>query len=173
MFWTNAQDTVLTHCVKSNFTTWPNISKELLKYSIKKSPKQCRERWNRHLMPGITKKLWTKNEDMKLEFLICTIGVGKWSLISKKMMDYGYGRTDISVKRRYQLLREKQKIASESKRNSSDNEVDEFAMFLKKDLEANIDTRNGNINFYICKDIIKPRKTKLFGIFEKGFFRRQ
>ena len=111
MHWTNAEDAVLSSCIKRNLETWPNISKELLqKHSIVKTPKQCRERWTRHLMPGITKKSWTKNEDIKLRFLVHTIGVGKWSSVSRKMIDLGYGRSDISVKRRFELLQKTIKL---------------------------------------------------------------
>lgn len=58
--------------------------------------KQCRERWQNHLDPSVSKAAWSPEEEAKLLRLHNAIG-NKWVEIAKRMP----GRTDSSVKNQF------------------------------------------------------------------------
>lgn len=64
-----------------------------------RTPRQCRDRWNKYLSPNIRGSMWTDEEDQLLLSLIQTYG-NKWSKISTFIK----GRSDISIKNRYKQL---------------------------------------------------------------------
>ena len=65
--------------------------------------KQCRERYVNHLDPHVNKGEWTEEEDQAITHLVSQYGT-KWSLISKHLP----GRTDNSIKNRYNSMKKKQ-----------------------------------------------------------------
>ena len=92
--------------------------------------RQCRERWKYFLSPntGEIKKKWTSHED---ELLVQKYNIygSKWS----KICSFFHGRTDISLKNRFNLLKRNHMIYYP---NSSSDEV-RYA-----------DPNNGDINDY-------------------------
>lgn len=64
-----------------------------------RTPRQCRDRWNKYLSPNIRGSMWTDEEDQLLLSLIQKYG-NKWS----KIATFIKGRSDISIKNRYKQL---------------------------------------------------------------------
>lgn len=137
---TQEEDLFILKMVEENgVSDWNKISKTLKN----RTARQCRERWNHYLRPGIVTSPWTNEEDEILSKLYNEIGA-KWSIIRSNLP----GRTDISIKNRWTLISRKNvkqakqklrqdtqpKIESES---SCDNVLDicdekvEFDEFLK------------------------------------------
>jgi hypothetical protein len=74
-------------CRKQEDPNWKEVAIELYRLSDKRFFRQfseCREQWNSHLNPTITKAQWTREEDFRLVHLIEEHGF-KWALISKAM----------------------------------------------------------------------------------------
>ena len=65
--WKNAEDEILKAAVmKYGLNQWPRISSLL----VRKSSKQCKERWYNWLDPKLKKTEWTKEEDEQLITLV-------------------------------------------------------------------------------------------------------
>ena len=61
--WKNSEDEILKAAVmKYGLNQWSRISSLL----VRKSARQCKERWYEWLDPGIKKTKWVKEEDEKL-----------------------------------------------------------------------------------------------------------
>ena len=106
--WTPEEDELLTQTVqkieeqigKIERGFWPKIANKI----PGRTPRQCRDRWNARLNPNLNKKEWTPEEDELLiekqrEFR------NKWNVIAT----YFPGRTDNSVKNRYNRLKKKER----------------------------------------------------------------
>lgn len=74
---------------------WKLISKKM----IRRTPRQCRERWRYYLSPNVDNRPWSEDEDNMLVDLMKTMGT-QWSKIAKHFEH----RTCINVKNRYCLL---------------------------------------------------------------------
>jgi hypothetical protein len=85
------QNFVLTHGTSS----WSMIEQIL----PSRTGKQCRERWKNVLDPSLSKREWTKEEDLLLQNLFQQHGQ-KWS----RFVEYFQGRSDVLIRNRYQLL---------------------------------------------------------------------
>ena len=97
--WTKEEDLAIIKWVKKHGPrNWSGISSQL-KGRI---PKQCRERYVNHLDPKINKSEFTEEEDKLIEDLVARYGT-KWSKISK----FFQGRTDNSIKNRYNAKRKR------------------------------------------------------------------
>jgi hypothetical protein len=83
---------ILSHVEKHGPQNWPILSQIL----IRRSPKQCRERWFNHLNPSVSASSWSFEEDSLIFENYERIGP-KWSLISKSLN----GRTDNAIKNRW------------------------------------------------------------------------
>jgi hypothetical protein len=92
--WTEEENTQLVALVKDHGFSWARIAK----YIPGKSSKQCRERYQTQLKPGISKEPWSPEEDACLVRLQKIYG-NKWAAISKnKELP---GRVDNSIKNRW------------------------------------------------------------------------
>jgi Myb-like DNA-binding domain len=80
----------------SGIYNWRSIADKL----PNRTSKQCRERWNHHLSPGIVKDAFSPEEDDKLKYLWKQYGA-QWSKISR----YLPGRTENSVRSRLHSIR--------------------------------------------------------------------
>ena len=99
--WTPEEDERLLQAVGVHGTeNWPEIANKI----PGRTPRQCRGHWNACLNPNLNKKEWTPEEDELLiekqrEFR------NKWNVIAT----YFPGRTNNSVKNRYNHLKKKER----------------------------------------------------------------
>ena len=93
--WTNIEDEILKAAVsKYGLNQWARVSSLL----ARKTPKQCKARWNEWLDPSIKKIEWSKEEDEKLLHL-AKIMPTQWRTIAPIV-----GRTANQCLERYQKL---------------------------------------------------------------------
>ncbi|CAL3962860.1 unnamed protein product [Diplocarpon coronariae] len=93
--WTNIEDEVCKAAVsKYGLNQWARVSSLL----ARKTPKQCKARWNEWLDPGIRKIEWSKEEDEKLLHLAKLMPT-QWRTIAPLV-----GRTATQCLERYQRL---------------------------------------------------------------------
>jgi pre-mRNA-splicing factor CDC5/CEF1 len=93
--WTNAEDEILKASVsKYGLQQWARVSSLLQR----KTPKQCKARWNEWLDPSIKKIEWSKEEDEKLLHLAKLMPT-QWRTIAPLV-----GRTANQCLERYQKL---------------------------------------------------------------------
>ncbi|KAK8835168.1 hypothetical protein M9Y10_018339 [Tritrichomonas musculus] len=74
---------------------WDKVSKLI----PNRTPRQCRDRWNKYLSPNISGLMWTDEEDQLLLSLINNFG-NKWT----KIASFFKGRSDINIRNRYKHL---------------------------------------------------------------------
>ncbi|OMJ81209.1 hypothetical protein SteCoe_18386 [Stentor coeruleus] len=97
--WTIKEDEMMSKIVEENGTKyWTLISYKLNQAcpDIKRSSKQCRERWHNHLNAGINKDRWSFEEELVLFTQHDKVG-NKWAEIS----GFIKGRTDNSIKNHF------------------------------------------------------------------------
>ena len=75
------------------YPNWKEISKSLFGRTVR----QCRERYQHYLAPGISKEPWTKEEDNLIISLYLKYGPN-WALISRY---FDKKRTNNSIKNRW------------------------------------------------------------------------
>ncbi|PSS16679.1 hypothetical protein M430DRAFT_140952 [Amorphotheca resinae ATCC 22711] len=93
--WSNIEDEILKVAVsKYGLNQWARVSSLL----ARKTPKQCKARWNEWLDPGIRKVEWSKEEDEKLLHLAKLMPT-QWRTIAPLV-----GRTATQCLERYQKL---------------------------------------------------------------------
>ena len=92
---TEDEDNIIRIMVEQKKFSWKQIARCL----NKRSPRQCRERWNHYLSKNIDSTEWTAEEDELLLSLYKEYGP-KWT----KIADNIKGRTSVNVKNRYALL---------------------------------------------------------------------
>lgn len=119
---------LINNASDSRQNDWEKISSLL----HDRTPRQCRERWNKFLSSNINNIKWTKDEDDLLLSLINIYGI-KWAKIASTMK----GKSRINVKNRY-----KQLISQNSKLHiQSQNELN--SMHHQKNMySSNILTNN-------------------------------
>jgi hypothetical protein len=78
---------------------WPAVSHHFLR----RSPRQCRDRWRHYLSPELRSDIWTDNENTLLFAKVAEFGP-HWSQVALSFP----GRTDIRVKNHYMTLKTKQ-----------------------------------------------------------------
>jgi len=104
--WTPKEDEAISQLVTLNGTRqWTLIAEQLNKNLnfVKRTGKQCRERWHNHLNPGINKHPWTLEEELMLFESHQKLG-NKWAEIAKHLQ----GRTDNSIKNHFYSTLRKQ-----------------------------------------------------------------
>jgi len=100
--WSNAEDQVLlAACAKYGVgTSWARISSLI----PRKTPKQCKARYEMYLNPTIKKTEWTAEEDRRLLHMTKSFPSGQWATVAV-MMD---GRTQFQCQERYNKLLDEQ-----------------------------------------------------------------
>lgn len=100
---------------------WSEVAKDLNSRSgrnVYRAGKQCRERWNNHLDPNVSRGPWCDKEDMDLMRLIQEKGK-KWSEISKCIPT---SRTENAVKNRFNSLIKKEKANLKQTKQKTNSE---------------------------------------------------
>jgi pre-mRNA-splicing factor CDC5/CEF1 len=93
--WTNIEDEILKAAVsKYGLNQWARVSSLL----ARKTPKQCKARWNEWLDPSIKKIEWSRDEDEKL-LHVAKLMPTQWKTIAQVV-----GRTANQCLERYQKL---------------------------------------------------------------------
>ena len=100
------EDEFLLHLVKSiGIRNWQKISLEMKKNNIERNGRQCRDRYIHYLDPNINKNSkWTPEEDSLL--IKSTQKHGKKWKVMEKIFP---GRTEVSLRNRYNLLMRKER----------------------------------------------------------------
>ena len=88
--WSDSDDEILRAAVELHSETsetrdWHEIARNIQKKIPGRTPSQCSERWNKVLKPGLTKRPWSKDEDIKLGELVKLYGPKRWSLIAMQL----------------------------------------------------------------------------------------
>lgn len=78
-----------------------NLGKYVSHFLPNRSLAECKQRWNRHLNPDISKERWEASEDERLLTLVNSYGTKAWQKVSGSMGN----RTDVQCRYRYQLLK--------------------------------------------------------------------
>ena len=105
------------------FPNWNEVAQQM----PGKSTRQCRERYNNYLAPGIVQKPWTKEEDELVISLVKKHG-SNWALIAQH---FAGRRTNNHIKNRwYNHLRNKVCSFDENSHQGPMPEVDELPLTL-------------------------------------------
>ncbi|GAB5365457.1 hypothetical protein AAMO2058_001059800, partial [Amorphochlora amoebiformis] len=91
--WTKEEDTNLRRLHKKYGNDWTKIAV----FMPGRNCTQLAPRWNKHLRPGIKKRVWTVEEDVRLKLALKCCGEGNWTAISRHVPS----RTDIQVRSRW------------------------------------------------------------------------
>ena len=111
--WHLEEDIMLKEYVASYYPgkiDWKAIAENIPGRNIR----QCMERWRQYLDPNINNEPFTREEDRKLESLVRQCGK-KWVSFKKIFK----GRTDISIRNRYNFLqRQKQRAKAKQEKKT-------------------------------------------------------
>jgi Myb-like DNA-binding protein FlbD len=118
--WLELEDKKLEILIKDNVERdWDKVAKDLEAFKIYKNGKQCRQRWDHHLNPDLSKKKWSLEDNKKLFDLHQKFG-NKWKVIS----EYFPGRTDNIIKNQFfSLVRKGLRISRKMLGKNSNTEV--------------------------------------------------
>lgn len=98
--WSSEEDVVLGNILRSNGPlNWNTVATCF----PERTGKQCRERWHNHLLDGIKKGEWTKEEDSIIMTTHAHLG-NQWAKISKLLN----GRSENGIKNRFYSLERRQ-----------------------------------------------------------------
>lgn len=143
------EDEILTQIITDNkYQSWAIITDlfnrkcvELLETThFTRNSRQCRDRWNNFLAPGINRGVWTPEEDSILLEKYNEYG-GRWAVIARFLN----GRKDNAVKNRFKLLQRQahsngpKKATSEPKKTLSNEEDKPAPKNPPKNFETNYD----------------------------------
>ena len=117
-YWKSSEDAALARCVKLEsfglkMISWKRVQFLLLKENVRRSAKQCRERWLNHICPEVSNDAWSMEEDKRLIWLYLEHGA-KWKEISEHIAT----RSENGVKNRYMTL---QRAKDTESRHASDD----------------------------------------------------
>jgi hypothetical protein len=88
-------DEAIRQLVSVHQGDWQAIADEL----GNRGARQCKERWKHYLSPALTHEAWSRQEDDMLDQMVREMGKG-WKVLEQ----FFPGRTDVSLKNRYNLL---------------------------------------------------------------------
>lgn len=93
--WSPEEDTVIYDCVARGVTDWSEVASAL----PKRKAKHCRERWNNHLDPALSKAEWTYAEESKLLKAVEAHGTS-WTHIARLLP----GRSEAMVQQHWNSI---------------------------------------------------------------------
>jgi ATP-dependent exoDNAse (exonuclease V) alpha subunit len=139
--WTAEEDFAVNHLVAElGSNNWALLAKRMASqfHIVRRSGKQCRERWYNHLSPDVDKRPWTEEEDDVIVDLYKKVGK-RWTTIANQLP----GRTDNSVKNRfYSCLR--RKIRKFSRKKNNQRKIDEAKINLSENKEMSLGSHQEN-----------------------------
>ncbi|KAK1432756.1 hypothetical protein QVD17_09655 [Tagetes erecta] len=98
--WNSQEDRLLMQLVKQyGDSKWSTIAEKL----PGRIAKQCRDRWQNHLRPDITKDAWSEEEDKLLIAIHKEVG-NKWSEIARRLP----GRSENTIKNHWNATKRRQ-----------------------------------------------------------------
>ena len=120
--WTMEEDATLKHLVSVHGEQWNAIARVM---PSERTNKQCRDRWSNHCRDGITKGVWTPEEDTVLFLKYRELGA-RWA----EIVHFLPGRTDNSIKNRFHatVRRMRRKDARAARDTADDDAVEEEMM---------------------------------------------
>lgn len=107
------EDNLISYLVKSyGENNWAKISKCMKQMNYDRNIRQCKERYNHYLNPKINNSEWTTDEDELLIKKVEQIGK-RWKILE----DYFQGRTEVSLRNRFNMLiRKREKCDNKKER---------------------------------------------------------
>lgn len=130
---TVAEDKILLSLVnKYGKNNWPLISNCMKQYNFDRNVRQCKDRYFHYLNPTISNYInWTAEEDDLLLKFVQKFGK-KWKLSENLFL----GRTEVSIRNRYQVIMRKivrnQKFAAKNQKMMKKKQTDFINKFFKK-----------------------------------------
>ncbi|XP_076924167.1 uncharacterized protein LOC143606847 [Bidens hawaiensis] len=98
--WNSQEDRLLMQLVKQyGDSKWSSVAEKL----PGRIAKQCRDRWQNHLRPDITKDAWSEEEDKLLIAIHKEVG-NKWSEIARRLP----GRSENTIKNHWNATKRRQ-----------------------------------------------------------------
>ncbi|KAJ0534170.1 putative transcription factor MYB-HB-like family [Helianthus annuus] len=98
--WNSQEDRLLVQLVKQyGDSKWSRVAEKL----PGRIAKQCRDRWQNHLRPDITKDAWSEEEDKLLIAIHKEVG-NKWSEIARRLP----GRSENTIKNHWNATKRRQ-----------------------------------------------------------------
>jgi hypothetical protein len=100
------EDSMLRVLVRENgIGDWKSIASQMPDRDVR----QCKERWFHYLAPCLVQKAWTPDDDVLLEAKVAQYG-NRWKFFEC----FFPGRTDVSIKNRYNVLMRRKKAQAAS-----------------------------------------------------------
>lgn len=126
---THEEDDLLTSLVNLHgIGNWQKISQDMQKKNFNRNGRQCRDRYYHYLDPGINMKSnWSEEEDMLILKFVKEEGK-RWKGMEKLFP----GRTEVSIRNRYNLLIRKMTKNERKAEKKKEKEKDEEFTLNKK-----------------------------------------
>lgn len=141
---TEEEDNLISQLVKCfGENNWSAVSQHMKQNNFDRNIRQCRDRYYHYLNPKIKNSEWTTEEDELLMENVKKNG-NRW----KKMEKFFPGRTEVSLRNRYNLLIRKQNKIAKKIKKKSDIMSDNFSF-----LDSYYDKKKKSCKNSECNDI--------------------
>lgn len=93
--WSQEEDAIIYDCIGRGIIDWSEVAS----YLPKRKAKHCRERWNNHLDPDISKGEWSADEEAKLLSAVEAHGTS-WNLVARQIP----GRSEAMIQQHWNAI---------------------------------------------------------------------
>nr|GEV57670.1 transcription factor MYB98-like [Tanacetum cinerariifolium] len=146
--WNSDEDRLLVQLVKQHGDSkWSQIAEKL----PGRIAKQCRDRWQNHLRPDITKDAWSEEEDKLLIAIHKEVG-NKWSEIARRLP----GRSENTIKNHWNATKRRQLSSRRRGKTKYQSLLQEYIRSVpssSSEDQININKNNDNISQVVSAPI--------------------